>query len=182
MTTIDEHLVRLQRPTALLLNPGTDDAEEVRLRFEANGLSLGRELAALYGWHNGTNVAPGVVLDNAHLLPGFYLMSIDEAFGTFEEMKAFNVNPSWVPILANGGGDFSFIDCSTADIQPIYSFRFEQDVHRMQFLSISDMLGTIAEAYDQEVFFLEGGWLEMNDAAWWELARSLNPRADYWTH
>ncbi|AOY73592.1 cell wall assembly protein [Paenarthrobacter ureafaciens] len=181
MSTIDEHLVRLQRPTVQLLNPGAD-AEEARRRFGAHGLRLGRELAALYGWHNGTNVAPGVVLDDAHLLPGFYLMSIDEAFRTFEKMDELNVSPSWLPILTNGGGDFSFIDCSTEDVQPIFNFRFEQDVHRMQFLSVSDMLGTIAEAYDQEVFFLEERWLETDDEAWWELARSLNPRADYWSH
>ncbi|WP_416416140.1 SMI1/KNR4 family protein [Paenarthrobacter aromaticivorans] len=179
--TIDEQLARLQRPTVQLLNPGMD-GQEIRRRFDANGLQLGRELAALYSWHDGTKVAPGVFLDDAHLIPGFYLMSVDEAFRTLEELKKRDVNPSWLPILTNGGGDFSFVDCSKPEIQPIFNFRFEQEVHRLQFLSVRDMLATFAEAYERGVFVLDDGWLEMDDDAYWELALTLNREADYWTH
>lgn len=75
-------------PSALqLLNPGVN-SDLVRNGLASRALPTSAELEALYGWHNGTNAGPGVLLGSMWLLPGFYLLSLDEAISDYDTFKS----------------------------------------------------------------------------------------------
>ncbi|MDP9933828.1 hypothetical protein J2T11_000152 [Paenarthrobacter nicotinovorans] len=178
---IDESLARLQLPVSKLLKPGIS-AESIRDRLSNRDLSPGPDLETLYGWHDGTQVHPGAILNDLHLLPGYFFLSLDDALEVYERfVDQFQENPNWFPILADGGSSYSFVDCSNVTEQPVYRFNFDDDEHKVEFRSIRDMLATYAEAYIKGFFFVdENGWIEMDDDAYWDLAAEMNPTAPYW--
>jgi len=74
--------------------------------------------------------------------------------------------PSWMPLFANGGGDFYVADLTGSISGSVRHFRIEESEHPVEFLSIEDMLVTLAAAYERGVFFVDvHGYLEMDDPA-----------------
>jgi len=60
-------------------------------------------------------------------------------------------------------------------------FRIEDSEHPVEFLTIRDMLTTIAAGFERGVFFVDDhGYLEMDDLAFGSLAAELNPRVPWW--
>jgi cell wall assembly regulator SMI1 len=87
--------------------------------------------------------------------------------------------PGWLPIFANGGGDFYVIDLSGAGV--VRHFRIEEAEHPIEFLTVSDMLATIAAGHDRGLFFVDdNGYLEMDDLVFGSLAAEINPRVPWW--
>jgi len=178
---IDRCLQQLRVPAAQLLNPGLPSAK-FEVALASRGLTAGPDLVALYGWHDGTKVGAGAILNDLHLVPGFYFLSLEEALEIHRQfVDEFQVNPLWFPIMADGSSGYSFVDCSQEEKQPVRHFTFEDENHEVEFASIGDMLATIAEAYDRGIFFVgQDGWLDMDWDAYWTLAANCNPRASYW--
>jgi cell wall assembly regulator SMI1 len=88
--------------------------------------------------------------------------------------------PGWLPIFANGGGDFYVTDLSGEMAGVVRYFRTEESEHPVEFLTIRDMLTTIAAGFTRSVFFVDGdGYLEMHDHAFGSLAVELNPRVPW---
>ena len=87
----------------------------VRSSLAAVGLTSIRELEELYGWKNGTSIAGVAAVDDIHLFPGFYLLSIEDAVANY---RAFAPDArwmgGWLPVFANGGGDFYVLDLNTS--------------------------------------------------------------------
>jgi hypothetical protein len=60
-------------------------------------------------------------------------------------------------------------------------FRIEETEHPIEFLTIGDMLTTIAAGYERGVFCVDvDGYLEIEDLAFGSLAAELNPQVPWW--
>ncbi|WP_157498407.1 SMI1/KNR4 family protein [Leifsonia sp. Leaf336] len=175
-------LQRLGRRTLLQsLKPGLERGEIVQ-QLSTAGFDSPIELHELYSWHDGTSTID-VALDDIHLFPGFYLLSLEDAI---VNCLAFAADPrwgrGWLPVFANGGGDFYVIDLAPASGAVIRHFRIDEDEHPVEFSSLSDMAATLVAAFDENVFFLDPeGYLEMDDLRFASLAGQLNPTVAWWS-
>ncbi|MBE1605678.1 hypothetical protein [Actinopolymorpha pittospori] len=123
-----------------------------------------------------------MALDDIHIVPGFYLLSIQDAIAN---CRAFATDsrwtPGWLPLFANGGGDFYVLDLSSPSGSPVRHFRIEEPEHPIEFGSLRALLTTLAEAFERGVFFVDpNGYLEMDDVVFGELATELNPDVGWW--
>lgn len=83
---LSESLVAIE---AALRNLGRDalmqslqsglSADAVRSKLDSAGLLSTPELETLYGWRNGTVSDTAASLDDIHLFPGFYMLSLEDA-------------------------------------------------------------------------------------------------------
>ncbi|WP_406830503.1 SMI1/KNR4 family protein [Pedococcus sp. KACC 23699] len=169
--------------TAGLLRPGLPP-EQTRTDLGERGLVPSDELVELYGWHDGTDALEGTTLDDMHLFPGFYFASLKEALTNYDAFRDDRRwNPDWLPVFANGGGDFLAVTCSEEPNTrgEVIHFRIEESEHPVEFASVSRLLNTVAAAYLERVYFIdEDGYLEMDDSVFSEVARRLNPDVAWW--
>lgn len=182
LANIETSLKHLGRQTLLRFLQEGVSAETVQNSLEAVGLGATPELESLYAWRNGTAISGGVMLDDIHLFPGFYMLSIEDATANY---GAFVTDPrweqGWLPILANGGGDFYVLDLGSRSAQPVRHFRIEEATHPIEFASLEKMLVTLSSAFDRNIFYVDhNGYLEMDDLAFGALAAELNPEVEWW--
>ncbi len=181
LASIERALRSLHRDILLRsLRPGLPP-DVVRERLAPTDRPVPPELVALYGWRDGTQ-AEDVILDDIHVVPGFYLQSTADAMADY---RAFVVDPrwavGWLPILADGGGHFYVLDCSSPLSTPVRHFRLEEVEHPIEFLSLGAFLSTVAAAYERGTYFIDGrGCLEMDDLVFAGLAAELNPDVAWW--
>lgn len=137
------------------------------------------ELEALYIWKNGTSTK-GVTLDEIQIFPGFYMLSIEDATINYRSFVAnHRWREGWLPIFANGGGDFYVLDLASVPAGQVRHFRIDECEHPVEFTSLGTMLVTLAAAFDRGIFFVDpNGYLEMNDAVFGELAADMNQDVD----
>lgn len=157
-------------------------AEEVRSSLAAVDLPSSPELEALYGWRNGTSTAGVAAVGDIHLFPGFYLLSLEDALTNY---RAFAVDArwavGWLPLFANGGGDFYVLDLSEPAGTPVRHFRIEESEHPIVFGSLPALSATLAGAFERGVFFVDpSGYLEMDDLAFAGVAAEFNPDILWW--
>lgn len=180
--SIEATVGRLGRKVIQLLRPGLRRGE-IESLLEERGFPQTQELVALYEWRDGTDTTTGLMLDDLQLVPGFYLLSLEDALTNYDAFtKSQRWNAYWLPILANGGGDFLTLDTSDrAGTGLIRHFRIEESEHPIEYGSLADMLATFAAAYERGVFFVDGeGYLETDDNAYAALAAELNPHVSWW--
>lgn len=182
LATIEAAILRLDRKVlARSLRKGLA-AEAVRSRLSAAGLTSSGEIESLYGWRNGTSTDGVAAVDDIHLFPGFYLLSLEDALANH---RAFASDPrwkaAWLPILTNGGGDFYVLDLSSSADHPVRHFRIDESEHPIEVGSLRALLMTVATAFDRGVIFVDpSGYLEMDDLVFGELAAELNPDIGWW--
>jgi len=182
--TIDVGLKRLGRTATIqMLQPGLP-ASECYKTLETLELDASGDLATIYAWHNGTSTTDGVVLDDLHLFPGFYFLSLQEAVANYVAFKGDDRwDPSWLPVFGNGGGDFFVVVCDR-DLKEwgqVVHFRIDESEHPLEFASIEAMLATVAAAYEEGVYYVDDrGYLEMDDYSYIALATRMNGDAGYW--
>ncbi|MFV0462664.1 MAG: hypothetical protein ACK5MP_05635 [Nostocoides sp.] len=163
------------------LRPGLD-RQVVRSQLKQAGLPSSPDVEVLYAWRDGTQTA-GVTLDDIHVFPGFYLLSLDDAIANF---RAFVADPrwapGWLPLFANGGGDFYLVDLGGEPSGVMRHFRIDESEQPVEFWSLPDMMVTVAAGFDRGVFFVDPeGYLEMDDLVFAAVAAELNPRVPWWT-
>lgn len=182
LACLEGALTRLGRHRLFLaLRPGLS-ASDVHEITDSIGLKSNADLEALLGWHDGTSIEGVTVLDDIQLFPGFYMLSLEDAAANY---RAFVADRrwavGWLPLFANGGGDFYVVDLRSGDQCPVRHFRIEETEHPVEFASIDDMLRTLVQAFERGVFFLDSrGYLEMSDLEFAVLAAELNPQIDWW--
>ena len=146
--------------------------------LSSRGLSVPPGLLDLFGWHDGTDLSGNVTLDQIHFFPGFYLLSSADAIKNYDAFRCDRRwNTAWLPIFANGGGDFYAVVCDDADdnFGRIVHFRIEESDHPIEFASVEMMLKTLIAAFDLGVIYVDAdGYLEMDDLQFAELAASPN--------
>jgi len=143
---------------------------------------LSDDLETMYSWHDGSEASRASSLDDLHLFPGFYLLSLDDAVANY---RAFvgdaRWEDGWFPMFANGGGDFYVLETAGSNAGSIRHFRIDEREHPIEFESLAEMLTTLAEAFQQGVFYVDDhGYLEMDDLKFAALAAQLNPTVPWW--
>ena len=182
LAAIETALQRLDRQVLVSSLQAGLQVETVRSSLSAAGLTSSGELESLYGWRDGTSTPGVAALDDIHLFPGFYLLSLEDALANH---RAFASDPrwraTWLPIFANGGGDFYVLDLSATAGGSVRHFRIEESEHPIEFGSLRALLTTVAAAFDRGIFFVDpSGYLEMDDLVFAELAAELNPDIEWW--
>jgi hypothetical protein len=182
LVSIETNLQRLGREVLLRSLRTGLSAEAVRTSLGATGLASTSELEALYAWRNGTSASGGVTLDDIHFFPGFYLLSIEDAITNY---RAFVTDTrwrlGWLPIFANGGGDFYVLDLGSRSTNPVRHFRIDESEHPVEFNSLSALLATLAAAFERGIFVVDpNGYMEMDDLVFNGLAAELNPDVEWW--
>ncbi|WP_045730420.1 SMI1/KNR4 family protein [Pseudarthrobacter chlorophenolicus] len=177
------HLSVLSRPVTGVLQAGLP--ERILLEKAANaGLVLPGDVIKLYAWRDGTLDYPGAMLDDIHIIPGFYFPSLYETLANHAVFRDdARWNPSWLPLLANGGGDFFAVDCSDnpGSWGHVRHFMLGEPEHHVLYLTVSSMFETFVAAFDRGIFFLHpSGHLDADDEAYAALARTVNPEARGW--
>jgi hypothetical protein len=184
LLALETTLVELDLRVVQLLQPGLSQ-EAVEGELTLRRLTASEEYVTLYGWRNGTDATTSAVLGDLWVVPGFYVLSIEDALSNYDTFIADDRwDPAWLPILANGGGDFlaAQLPSNNAIGGYVRHFRIEDDEHPVEYHSISDMFATFVAAYERDVFFVDGdGNLDMDDGAYSLLASGMNPDVGWWT-
>jgi cell wall assembly regulator SMI1 len=185
LDAILRHLERLDRSQLLArLQPGIPSAD-VRHALSRLGLAGSDDLLGLYEWHNGTRVPEGTALDDVHFFPGFYFLALDDATTNFLAFRDDGRwSSTWLPIFSNGGGDFYAVDCGTHSetLGAVIGFMVDQIEQPVEYESLRSMMATLADCFEQGVFFVDRrGYLEMDYARHAEIARRHNPRLPIWS-
>jgi hypothetical protein len=183
LSQLEAALMRLDRQRLLrALRPGVPGGEAQRL-LGSVGLKSNPELELLYSWRDGTSTDGLAAVDDIHMFPGFYLLSLEDAVANYRAFVADrHWSSGWLPVFANGGGDFYVVDFGSQDERPVRHFRIDESEHPTEFSSIKDMLTTLVQAFERGVFFVDAsGYLEMDDLVFGTLAAELNPHIRWWT-
>jgi len=181
LSNIEIALRRLNRSILMrALQTGTS-VQVLRSSLWDVGLSSTSQLETLYSWKNGTST-DGVTLDDIHLFPGFYMLSIEDAIKNYSAFVGdTRWKVGWLPLFANGGGDFYVLDLAMTPSGQIRHFRIEESEHPVEFTSLGLMMATLATAYERGIFFLDSsGFLEMDDLTFGKLAAELSPDVGCW--
>lgn len=177
-----EHAIRgLGRTKVLqLLQPGVS-ADRVRASLESIGLRSTEEIEAVYEWHDGiadTDAAVGQIT----LWPAFYFTSLEETVANYQAfVDDPRWMPGWLPMFANGGGDFYVVDLSAPGDTPVRHFRIDEQEHPVEFLSLTAMFATLEEAFRRGYFFVTAeGVFRKDYPAFGKLAAEMNPDVAWW--
>lgn len=181
LASIEESLRGLSRVVLLdSLREGIP-SETVRSLLARVGLESFPELEALYAWRNGT-VTESVKLGEIDIFPGFYLLSLEDAilnYRTFVGDTRWQVG--WLPLFADGGGDFYIIDLGMESGRPVRGFWIEWGEHSVEFSSLNMMLRTVAMGFARGVLFLDSnGYLSMDFHEFEVLASEVDPGVKDW--
>ncbi len=162
------------------LRPGLSSREIGEL-LRSVELPVDPELVALYSWRNGTDTT-GRKMGEIDIFPGFYFVSLQDAVINYRTFVGdARWQPGWLPVFANGGGDFYVVDLQQAH-GPVRHFRIDESVHPIEFGSVGAMLETWAAGFERGVFYADpDGYLEFDDAQFAALAAELNPDIPWWT-
>lgn len=172
-------LTEMNRPVVSILQTRAD-AVGVNELFGTFGLVPPKDLLEFFGVYNGTKVIKGDSLDDIHFFPGFYWMSLEDCFSTYESLSRHELwDKSWFPVFSNGGGDFYCVVCDeqSSNYGQIVSFIYG-DSNDIEFSSLHAMLAVIRECYQRNIYYVEGGYLEADDYAALEVAKEFCPELD----
>jgi cell wall assembly regulator SMI1 len=182
LVAIERHLADLGRTTLLSLLADGIDPDRVRSALSKLSIAPCPDLETLYGWHDGTLPSDGCTVGDISMFPGFYLLSLGDALLNY---RAFVVDPrwdrGWLPIFADGGGDFYVIDLGHEGTGAMRHFRIDEAEHPVQFDSLTHMARTLEAGFGQKAFFVSrAGYLDMDNDEFVRIAAMLNPTVAWW--
>jgi hypothetical protein len=158
--------------------PGLSPAE-VEARIRALGLRPPRDLVQLYAYCDGTTTTAGKdLLGKISFFPGFYWMNLEKAITVYHSVSTHSLwHRSWLPIFANGGGDFYIVICESAS--PFFGevplVMYDETDHIAEFKNVSAMFETIERCFAQKAFFSADGYLRADHAKMSAIAHSVQP-------
>jgi cell wall assembly regulator SMI1 len=90
----------------------------------------------------------------------------------------------WLPVFADGGGDFLAVQCDAADstaFGSVVHYRLGESDHPVEYQSVGTLLATICRAYEIGAIHRDQqGWLEQDDEAFAKIAGEYNPAVSWW--
>jgi hypothetical protein len=129
--------------------------QQTRHQLAAIGLTSNDEVDALFEWHNGTAFDPNLTLGDLWMFPFYYPLPLEEAIAYRADLTPFGCwNHYWLPVFADGSGDFMVVDLSEEGRGRVYSFDNEFPESPMEYESLSDMMATVAAAFAKGIFFV----------------------------
>jgi hypothetical protein len=184
MDDVVAHLRRLGRRVPELLQAPLSN-EELQLWEAKFPFSMTRELEAIFSWRNGTKAREDDLLEDLYLFPGFYLLSIEEAYETYLERKdAPQWREGWFPLFADGAGDFYILPCGDkqADSSVVIGFLHGEPEQIAEYDSLAAMAATLEAAFAQRAFYVDtvDDSLEIDDDSFGSIAARFNPGIPEW--
>jgi hypothetical protein len=86
---------------------------------------------------------------------------------------------TWLPFLADGGGDHYVAELSETGVA-VRHVQFDELEHPVEFTSLASLFRTVATAMERGVVFVEDGYLEMDDLAFGDLAAENERDVAWW--
>ena len=181
LNVIEKSLQQLDHPCVDHLNPGIS-SQQIQELFEEIPLQLTQDLRALYTWRNGSKDCEGITLGELEFFPGFYLMSLEDSFQTYLELRETDAwGKSWFPIFASGGGDFYAMNLASEAQGQILGFYVFEEESQVEYWSLESMLTALKNCYEQGIIFRnEQGYLDMDYRKHAEIAHDINPDLKIW--
>ena len=155
------HLERLNRREALDLILPPMPRNEVASTLVAAGLAAVEPLLEWFGSWGGQ--ASGGVLGYMDVLPGFYALSLPDALAHRQHHAAWP--KSWLPLLADGGGDFYVGDTSSSEV-PVLRHRADDPDAEPVSVSLAAFVAVAASAFDREEIYVSDGYLDQDEEEW----------------
>ena len=155
-----DRLQRLGREQALRLVRPPLPSGAVRSAFDGAGLLPTAPVLDWYSAWDGQS-AEGV-LGEMDVLPGFYALSVHDALA---HRQAQQWPDAWLPLLADGGGDFYVVDTGAA-AAPVLRCRFDSDEPEAVAASLVGFMETALRAFDDGVVFVVDAYLEQDEERW----------------
>jgi|GEM_PF-6016253 len=163
---MSDHITALERwltdnrPAFLdRLNPGASP-DSIAAVEAAHGLTFPEELRAFYIWRDRQQSGSGTFAGNQSLMS---VKEIDDSLSIFNELHEsgdFETetwwSPSWIPVVANGGGSHLVVD--TNQQGRVLEFWKADPDRPMVALSFADWIGDRIKAFEQ------GKWIEFRGA------------------
>ena len=167
MSALGEELGELSRqlrsvhPVAYAsLNPGIDPEVAV----EVLGMPLPPSVLEWFSWRNGSRYERGQLQDDVDIIPGYGLLSAEEALPIRQSHVADEeLGEKWVPILWNPGGDMYAAVWGGRDDAAVVS-AFEGEGAEPEFDSMADMVRFFNACYSRGAFFADEGFLDVNES------------------
>jgi hypothetical protein len=160
-----------------LLQPGLT-AETIDGRVAP--LAPRADVVRLYEWRDGTLLSQDFVLNDHYLIPGYYLMSLDDGLHAYRGLTADTPwSQHWFPILASGGGDYYGVD----DVDPGHVIHYIRGhpTYLIQYSDLTSMMQSVAQCYESGVYAVDdSGFFEVDLDAEAMIARQFNPGMAYW--
>jgi hypothetical protein len=169
---------RLGRDFARLLVEGLPRAQILTSARQA-GLLLPDEVVDLFAWRNGHR--DGHSMGNMWLLPGYYLLGLEEALGHRAAGRG-HVPDSWLPLLSDGGAGAFVVECAGPRAGAVLHHD-PQDVESgmLAFPGLGGLLAAVEEALSSGAFSIgEGGFLDQDDTRWYPIAARHAAGAPFW--
>ena len=141
-----------------------------------------QDLRALYTWRNGSKDCEGITLGELAFFPGFYLMSLEESIQIYLELREREAwVKSWLPVFANGGGDFYAMNLAIESQGEMIGYYIYEEEPQIEYNSLESMLATLKACYEQGIIFRnEQGYLDMDYRKHAEIAHDINPDLKIW--
>lgn len=156
---VRRELDRLDRKVVHLFEPGLPP-EAVRARLDA----APDELIAWFGWADGTHAEEDQTVDDASFIPGYVLVSLDEAleFRDAVEVEA-DGDTYWLPLLVSPAGDFYAVAWTAHEgIVQVWSY-VDGAPDQTEYPDMERMLRTFVESYRTGAFEVDDeGYLDMH--------------------
>lgn len=101
---------------------------------------------------------------------------------TISRSRTTTVGAGWVPLLANGGGDFLVEDQALGSPRPIREFLLDESDAPVEYLDLASFVATVADAFRQNAFTTIDGYLKFDRAsdAYARIAADRNPGVAWW--
>lgn len=159
-----DRLQRLGRYEALALVRAQRPRSDVLHALASAAIPARESLLTWFAAWDGQD-ARGV-LGVIDVLPGYYALSLDDALAHKAHHPAWR--SAWLPVLADGGGDYYFADCDSEAV-PMLRHRRDDPAAEVVSPSLDQFLATVVHAFDAGVVYLLDGHLEQDDEAWLRL-------------
>ena len=146
-----EQLSRMGRGVVTLLRPGAQ-AAEVEAAF---GRPVPDSVADWFSWCNGVTARAGQIQDDVNIIPGYNLVSVNEAVAMIptysgDDVLGFN----WIPLLRSGGGDIYAAVWDSARVARVAGVIVGEPTE-IEFSSIEQMVSVFNECFRNGAFYID---------------------------
>lgn len=150
------------------------------------GWKLPQEAYDFFGWRNGVDRHGAKMHDDLCFYPGFFPLSLEEAVVEIADLLDFGLplwQAGWLPLFGDVSDARDVLDCTRIEggSAPVLFYMGQDPEHPVQYLSLAAMLETLADCFEQGVFFVDReGLLDMDWDGYCIVGRKINPGVDFW--
>jgi hypothetical protein len=163
------HLREANRAVVADLLPGTSADRVLSVRSSAPS-----SIIEWFRWHDGVRVRDGQTQDDANVIPGYTLVSLDEAIRI---IPIYDGDPDlgdhWLPLLQNGGGDLYAAVWMPGCEAGVFRVMVGEETEA-EFASIAQMVVVFNACFTNGAYFVDAqGWFDISPMKYEEVLSQL---------